>query len=431
MHRAASWLPFVIAAAAVPAQQTIRVPQDQPTLEAAFAAAADGDRVQLTQSSYAIGAAGLTLAKSLVVETVGNAVATIVYPVHAAPFTATQPALSIFGFGSGSRIVLRNLQFTGGYSSNGLVARHAVIDVQLATATGELVLENVRAVGELRHVNDSCPGLRLSAGAAVRISLRNSHFEGATGQSPMFAWSSEIEYDGSAGAVIDAAGAFTAENCDFVGGAGGRSAWSWAPYTPSTHPPARDGGDAARLVAPLGSASRCRLLEGAGGELIPNGTPTPPNTCLLWGAPGSSVLATEVYDCTRTFTPSGCGQTPQTVAINPGRSDMQPIPSAQVGVPFAIAVRPLALANGLTFWIFGSGLDSVALPGLGGRLYVANAFVAGLVPPPAANGWSTIPFPAPPAALPFLPGFAVQPLHLDLAGQLQLGAVATFTVLVP
>ena len=82
-------------------------------------------------------------------------------------------------------------------------------------------------------------------------------------------------------------------------------------------------------------------------------------------------------------------------------------------------------------WIFGSGLDSLAVPGFGGRLYVANAFLVGVLPPPGPTGWSTITFPAPPAALPFLPSFAVQPLHFDFAAGLQFGAVASFTVLVP
>ncbi len=413
------------------AQQTIRVPQDQPTIEAAIAAAVDGDRIQLTQSNYTIGSAGLALAKSLVVETVGSARATITYPdnTNGNHTTPAFPALTITGLGSAGKIVLRNLTFDGGYSFSALSQpRTAVIDAQLATAAGELVLEGVEAIGELRHQHDACPGLRITAGPSVRVMLRNSRFEGAPGQSPAFA-SSETEYHGSDGAIVAAQGPFAAEACRFVGGAGGRV--SWGPFGP--FPQGRDGGDALQLTAPAGSIKRCELLEGIPGAAYPNNPPGMPypNPCTLYGASGASAITADVYDCTRTFTPPGCGQVPQTVQLSPGRNDVEPIPPALVGVPFPILIRPLAPGAGLTFWIFGSGLESLPVPGVLGRLYVDNAFVAGIVPPPGPNGWSTIPFPAPPAALPFLPTFAVQPLHLDNAMSLQLGAVATFTVLVP
>jgi hypothetical protein len=411
------------------AQQTIRVPQDQPTIEAAIAAAVDGDRIQLTQSNYTIGANGLTLAKSLAIETVGTARATITYPLNVSnPLTPAFPALTITGLGSRGKVALRNLTFDGGLSVwAGSLPRSAVLDVQLANAAGELVIEGVEAIGELRHQDDACPGLRLTSGPNVRVMLRNSRFEGATGQSPLNGGMTELEWDGSDGAIVAAQGPFVAEACWFVGGAGGRT--TWGPVGPFHT--ARDGGAAAVLSAPLGSVKQCELIEGIPGTAYAIHPPTSPNPCTMQGLPGASVLTTEVFDCTRTVTPQGCGQVTQTLALNPGRNDVRPIPPAAVGAPFGITIRPLTLPNGLSFWVFGSGLDSVALPGLGGRLYVANAFVAGLVPPPGPNGWSTIAFPAPPAALPFLPSFAVQPLHLDLAGQLQLGAVATFTVLVP
>ena len=422
----------LLAAGAALAQQTIRVPQDQPTIEVAIAAAADGDRIQLTQSSYPISAAGLTLAKSLVIETVGNARATVSYPDSVSSSSSNMPsfpALTITGFGSGAKIVLRNVTFDGGYSQWAQsTPRSAVIDVQLGNANGELVLEGVEAIGERRHYDDACPGLRLTSGPGVQVMLRNSWFEGASGQSPAFA-SSETEYHGSAGAIVAAQGPFAAEACRFVGGAGGRV--SWGPFGP--FPQGRDGGDALELTAPAGSIKLCELFEGIPGAAYPNIPPgmPHPNPCTLYGASGASTITAETYDCTRTFTLPGCGQVPQTVLLNPGRNDIEPIAPASVGVPFPITIRPLTPGTGLTFWIFGSGIESVAVPGVFGRLYVDDAFIVGLVPPPAANGWSTIPFPAPPAALPFLPSFAVQTLHLDNTSALQLGAVATFTVLVP
>lgn len=414
------------------AQQTILVPQHQPTIEAAIAAAVDGDRIQLTQSSYTIGLNGLLLAKSLVIETVGTARATISYPDDVGTqYNPVFPALRITGFGTGARIALRNVTFDGGYSQMVMsTPRPAVIDVQLANAAGELVLEGVEAIGELRHNHDSCPGLRVASGPNVRVVLRNCRFEGATGQSPFFA-TSEVEYEASDGAIIAAQGPFAAEACRFIGGAGGRAWWGY--FGPWWQ--ARDGGAAAQLTAPLGVLEWCELTEGIPGAAWPNlspGAATPPvSPCAMYGAPGASTLTTEVYDCTRTFTLSGCGQTPQTIALNPGRSDVLPIPPAQVGVPFPIGFRTLPPSTGLSLWIFGSGLDSLALPGFGGRLYVANAFLVDVLPPPGPTGWSTITFPAPPAALPFLPSFAVQPLHFDYAAGLQFGAVATFTVLVP
>jgi hypothetical protein len=420
----------VVAGGHVLAQQTIRVPQDQPTIEAAFAAAVDGDRVLLTQAGYTVGFAGLTLAKSLIVETAGVARATISYPDASSSGTAYQPtwpALTITGFGSGGRIVLRNVTFDGGFSIWAQSQpRAAVIDVQLANAAGELVLEGVEAIGELRHRDDACPGLRVAAGAGVRVLLRNSRFEGAGGQSPLLG-TNELEYDGSAGAIVDVQGPFVAEACRFVGGAGGRASWgAFGPF-----PTGRDGGAALDLDAPLGSLQQCELVEGIPGAAFPNSAVNPPNPCTMFGASGASTFATEVYDCERTFVLPGCGQQAQTVLLNPGRADVLPIPPAPVGVPFAITVRPLPPSAGLSFWIFGSGLDSLPVPGVLGPLRVDDAFVAGVVPPAGPFGWSTIAFPAPPAALPFLPSFAVQPLHLDNAGTLQLGAVATFTVLVP
>ncbi|HEX6813184.1 MAG TPA: hypothetical protein VF384_16290 [Planctomycetota bacterium] len=433
--KAMLWLPPAIAATLLLtchaiSQQTIQVPQQQPTIEAAFAAAADGDRIQLTQGNYTIGVNGLTLAKSLVVETLGSARATISYPdiPLSGPVTPGFPALRITGFGTGARIVLRNVTFDGGYSPWAWSPqRSAVIDVQLPNAVGELVLEGVEAIGEQRHYDDSCPGLRLTSGPSVRVMLRNCRFEGATGQSPFFS-PGDVEYEGSDGAIVAAQGPFAAEACRFVGGAGGRSQWTaMGPFVPG-----RNGGAAAQLSAPLGSIKLCELVEGIPGAAYASSIPvTQPNPCTMYGASGASTLTTEVYDCTRTFTLPGCGQTPQQTSLSPGRNDVEPIPPASVGVPFPITFRPLPPANGLTLWIFGSGLESLAFPGIAGRLYVENAFLVGLVPPPGPTGWSQITFPAPPAALPFLSSFAVQLLHLDSSGQLQLGAVSTFTVLVP
>src|SRR5262245_58076120 len=288
------------------AQQTIQVPQQQPTIEAAIAAAADGDRIQLTQSNYTIGANGLTLAKSLVVETVGSARATISYPDSVMSSTAAMfPALRITGFGTGARIVLRNITFDGGYSPwAGSPPRSAVIDVQLPNAVGELVLEGVEAIGETRHQNDACPGLRLLSGSSVRVMLRNCRFEGATGQSPMFS-GAEYEWEGSDGAIVAAQGPFAAEACRFVGGAGGRMGWSGFPPFLSGF----NGGAAALLSATLGSMKRCELVEGLPGPAIASSLPVPqPNPCTMYGAGGASILTTEVYDCTRTFTLPGSGQ---------------------------------------------------------------------------------------------------------------------------
>ena len=162
------------------AQQTIQVPQQQPTIEAAIAAAADGDRIQLTQSNYAIGVNGLTLAKSLVVETVGSARATISYPdiPFGGPVTPGFPALRITGFGTGTRIVLRNVTFDGGYSPWAWSPpRSAVIDVQLPNDTrhfsgdGDLHLHgledhDVVAFGdELPFVDQHLPHVRRNLGA--------------------------------------------------------------------------------------------------------------------------------------------------------------------------------------------------------------------------------------------------------------------------
>jgi hypothetical protein len=424
--------PGIVAAALLScpalAQQTLRVPEDQPTLAAAFAAAADGDRVLLTQGAYTLGDGGLTLAKSLIVETQGGARATLTSPASPHPWSPAAAALTITGLGSGGRIVLRNLTFAGGYSPWAQSqVRPAVLDVQLAGAAGELVLEGVEAFGETRHQHEACPGLRLASGPGVRVMLRHSRFAGASGQSPLFA-NGEVEYDGSPGAIVAAQGPFAAERCRFVGGAGGRAAWAdFGPF-----PAARDGGEAVQLSAPFGLLKDCDLVEGAGGQVFP-GAPMPwtPAPCPLWGEPGESTVATELFDCVRSQVPQGCDQTVRYFAQNVGRNDIEAIPPASVGVSFRFKVRSLPANDGVTFWIFGLGLDSGAVPGVAGRLYVADGFLVGLVPPPPPWSWAEIWIPAPPAALPWLPTFAVQPLHLTTAMTLQFGAVSTFTVLVP
>jgi hypothetical protein len=410
-------------------QQTIRVPQDQPTLEAAFSAAADGDRVLLAEGNHDVGASGLALGKSLIVETVGNTRATIHYPASTSAFIPAQPALTITGFGGGGRIVLRNLSFAGGYSPWAFSQpRSAVIDVQLGGATaGEVVLEGVEAVGETRHQHGGCPALRLASGPAVRVMLRHCRIEGATGQSPLFA-NGEVEYDGSTGALVDALGPFSAEKCRFVGGAGGRAAWSdFGPFMT-----ARAGGAAALLHAPLGTVKDCDFVDGTGGAAYA-GTmyPWTPDPCEHYGAPGTSAVSTDVFDCVRTFVPYGCNQTAHYVAMQLGRNDVEPIPPAAAGVSFRFKVRSLPVSSGVTFWLFGSGLDNILVPGIGGRLYVADAFVVGIVPPPPPYSWAEVWISAPPATLPWLSTFAVQPLHLDTWMNLQFGSVSTFTVLVP
>jgi hypothetical protein len=289
------------------------------------------------------------------------------------------------------------------------------------------VLEGVEAIGETRHQHGACPGLRVTSGTGVRVMLRHSRFEGATGQSPLFA-NGEVEYDGSTGAIVDALGPFSAEKCRFVGGAGGRAAWSdYGPFMT-----ARDGGAALLLHAPIGSIKDCDLVDAAGGAAYA-GTPFPwtPDPCLHYGNPGTSTAATEVLDCVCSFVPYGCNQTVQYVAMQVGRNDIEAIPPASVGVSFRFKVRSLPVSGGITFWLFGSGLDSVAVPGIGGRLYVADAFVAGIVAPPPPYSWADVWIPAPPAMLPWLSTFAVQPLHLDTWMNLQFGSVSTFAIMTP
>ncbi|MCU0866774.1 MAG: hypothetical protein MUC36_23565 [Planctomycetes bacterium] len=200
------------------AQQTISVPGQAATIEAAIAMAADGDRILLTAASYQIPDTGLLLTKSLVIETVGDNRAVIDSPDSPSAFEPVSPALRITGLGSQGRIVLRNLTFTGGYSFWAFsTVRPAVVVVDLPNSNGELVLEGVHAIGETRHRDEACPGLRIDTGPGVDVLLRSCRFEGATGSSPVFA-PGDGEYDGSPGLIGTCGGALLAECSQFVGG---------------------------------------------------------------------------------------------------------------------------------------------------------------------------------------------------------------------
>ena len=96
MNRTLPIRPLLSVALLVPAvlaQQTISVPNQVATIEAAIAMAADGDRILLTAASYQIPDTGLLLTKSLVIETVGDNRAVIDYPDSSSAFAPVSPAL--------------------------------------------------------------------------------------------------------------------------------------------------------------------------------------------------------------------------------------------------------------------------------------------------------------------------------------------------
>ena len=426
--RVATSLLTTLALPALIAQQTISVPGQAATIEAAIAQAVDGDRILLTASNYQIPATGLLLAKSLVIETVGSARAVITYPesVTAPASFTTAPALRITGLGSQGRVVLRNLTFNGGFSIWAQSpVRPAALDVQLQNQTGELVLEGVQAIGELRHADEGCPGLRLATGPAVDVLIRNCRFEGATGQSPLFGGSGELEYSGSPGVVGQCAGVLLAECSQFVGGLGGRAGWSvFGPF-----PSARAGGDAVRLQAAQSALKNCDLIEGQGGFATADPqSPFSPNPCTAYGAPGQFVTTAELYDCVRTVVPQGCGQTVQYWPLQIGRNDVECIPPASVGVPFRFKVRAEAAGVGFTLLLVGSQVGAVSVPSITGLLRIENALALGILAPSTPQSWTDVWVNSVPATLGVLPTIAVQPVHLDGNG-LRFGSFATFTVL--
>jgi hypothetical protein len=422
--RVATSLLTTLALPALIAQQTISVPGQAATIEAAIAMAADGDRILLTAASYQIPDTGLLLTKSLVIEAVGDNRALIDYPDSSSGFAPVSPALRIAGLGSQGRLVLRNLTFTGGFSFYAQsTVRSAVVVVQLPTGQGELVMQGVHAIGETRHANEACPGLRIDTGPGIDLLLRDCRFEGAEGRSPIFA-NGELEYDGSPGAVGQVAGVLLAECTQFVGGAGGRADWvAFGPF-----PPARSGGDAVRLQAPLSALKNCDLIEGLGGSVTAAPSPFSPNPCTAYGAPGQFVTTAELYDCVRTVVPQGCGQTVQYWPLQIGRNDVECIPPASVGVPFRFKVRAEAAGVGFTLLLVGSQVGAVGVPSITGLLRIENALALGILAPSTPQAWTDVWVNSVPATLGVLPTIAVQPVHLDGNG-LRFGSFATFTVL--
>jgi hypothetical protein len=426
-----AFLVFSASTAALCAQQTHLVPAQYATLEAAIAAAADGDRILLTTPELELSPAGLQLDKSLVIETVGSSRTALRYPAAPFAFPAThdQASLRITGLGSRGRVVLRNLDFVGGFSiwANS-PTRPAVIDIQLPTQSGELVLQSVRAIADTRHSDDACPGLRLQTGPDVQLLVRDCRFEGASGQTPMFGGSGEIEYHGSPGAIGQVAGGLLAENTLFVGGAGGRASWSFlGPFWTG-----RNGGDALRLQAPLSALKNCEFLEGAPGAAFATQPPFPgtPDPCLSYGAPGQYSTDAQILDGVRAVVPPGCGRGVQHWPINIGDNDVEYVPPAAVGVSFRFKVRAQFAGQGLTLLLASLRTDTELVPGVAGRLWLHDPFVLNFLAPSTQFSWTDVWVPAPPAALGFLPTLAVQPLHFTNQG-LRLGSFATFTVLTP
>jgi hypothetical protein len=406
------------------AQQTIAVPQDAPTIAAAIAQANDGDRILLTQSSYSVSAAGLVITKSLTIEADGNGRATINYPNATGPTTATEPALRVTGLGSLGRVVLRNLTLRGGYSSwAGSVPRPAVLAVQVPNQAGELVLDGMQAFGELRHSHEGCPGLRLESGAGLSILIRASRFVGATGVSP-FGAPGDRDYDGSPGLVGDVGGTMLVERSWFQGGDGGWNQWSLlGPFGPGLR-----GGDSVRLIA-LGSAFKeCDLVEGRPGPATASQPPLPgtPDPCASYGPSGQFAIIAQLFDCVQASTPPGCNQSVQLSLLQPGRNDIEYIPTATPGQPFRFQVRAQPSGAGLTVLTVASRVATTNVPGITGAMYLDNPALLGFVPPSTPSSWTNIWVPGTPSLL-GMPTIALQPIHLDAQG-LHFGSFATFTV---
>lgn len=284
-------------------------------------------------------------------------------------------------------------------------------------------MQGVQALGETRHANEACPGLRIDTGPGVSVLLRDCRFEGASGRSPIFA-NGELEYDGSPGAVGQCSGVLLAECTQFVGGAGGRADWvAFGPF-----PPGRRGGDAVRLQAPLSALKNCDLVEGIGGSVTAEPSPFAPDRCAAFGAPGQFVTTAEFFDCVRTVVPQGCGQTVQYWPLQIGRNDVECVPPARVGVPFRFKVRAEAAGQGFTLLLVGSRVGAISVPQITGWLRIEDAAALGILPPSTATSWTDVWVNSVPATLGWLPTIAVQPVHLDNSG-LRFGSFATFTVL--
>lgn len=422
---------FVLAltTSALCAQTTWRVPGDKATIAEAVTAAADGDRILLVDSvnRYAIPSTGITLAKSLIVETVGTARATVAYPEGQA---ASAAAFTVTGLGTRNRLVMRNLDVVGGYSAfTSSPVRPAVVNVQLGSAPrGELVLDAIKAVGEIRHVDGSCPGLRLVTNTDVRVVIRQCRFEGASGRSPLFA-SGEIEYQGSLGAIVAAQGPLLIEDTNFVGGDGGRA--SWANFGPFWT--ARDGGKAVDLNAPRGAIVNSVLIEGSGGPVIVESSASGnPDPCTRWGQPADSTgtFQIDTFHCVRRVIPYGCNQTAKDWPLNIGRHDLEIGSPRVVGTTFRIKAGSLQAGQGVSALLFGIGTNTTVIPGIEGKLYLDNWLSLGVVPPSLPYSWTDVWFPAPPPGLPALLTCSMQLVHLDAAfTRTWFGSPATFTVL--
>jgi hypothetical protein len=414
-------LPF---AATLAAQQTIMVPQNAPTIEAAIVLANDGDRILLTQSAYTVSAAGLVVAKSLTIEADGSSQATITYPNAIGLATATEPALRITGLGGLGRVVLRNLTLRGGYSSYASsVQRSAVLAVQVPNQVGEVVLEGVRAFGEMRHSHEGCPGLRLECGPGTAILIRACRFVGATGVSPISA-PGDRDYDGSPGLVGDVAGTMLAECSWFEGGNGGWNQWSFlGPFGPGLR-----GGDAVRLTAPRSAFKECEMVEGRPGPAVASHPPLfgTPDPCASYGPSGQFVTTAQLFDCVKASVAPGCNQAVQLSSLQPGRNDIECVPTATPGLPFLFRVRAVQSGVGVTVLTVAARVATVNVPGIHGDMYLDNPALLGFVPPSTSASWTDIWVPGPPP-LPGMPTIGLQPIHLDAQG-LRFGSFATFTI---
>lgn len=421
-------LAFALSTSLLGAQTTWRVPGDKATIQEAVAAASDGDRILLVDAvgRYPVPIAGITLAKSLILEAAGTARATLAYPEGQA---ANAPALTVTALGTKNRVVVRNLDLVGGFSlftSSG--ERPAVVSIQLPSASGELVLDGVRAIGEMRHIHAACPGLRLVAGAATKIVLRQCRFEGAGGQSPIFS-AGETEYRGSTGAIVDTTGSLIIEDSVIVGGVGGRTSWhNFGPFLA-----AHDGGKALDLKAPNGAMVNSVAIEGSGGPIVVESTATGyPDPCVNWGKPGDSTatIQADVFHCVRRVVPQGCNQTAKDWPLNIGRRDLDVGSPKLVGTPFRIKAGSLQAGQGSSALLFAVGTGTRTIAGIEGKFYLGDWISLGVLPASQPYSWTEVWFPAPPPGLPALTNFSMQLVHIDAAfSRVWFGSPATFTVL--
>lgn len=312
MNKHAPLVVFLTASTgALVAQQTWTVPTHAPNLQAAIAAAAPGDTITMSAGYTEYGSTTLDRAVTL-------ADCRMDYGYGG-------PALRIVDLAGGRRIELRNVQI------------HHVVDgfagpipdaLQIhlpATATGLVVLDDVRCFGGF----GLSAGLRVTSLGSAALAARACTFTGRSGGPLIYHGSGEQGPRGGVGAEVAASGSYVFENCTFLGGKGGFG------YANQMTMVAGAPGGPGILAFGNGALVDCTITDGDGGDALAGNPPPehpPADPCALAALPGLSLMPRDLHQvtwqrgCVGTVTQ--CSQQPQRPPLAIGVRATDLVPSA-------------------------------------------------------------------------------------------------------